>query len=125
MGKLEQIKLEYEKALGIANKLYNELTSTPDGYLYKVIINSYGSRSACDYINQYPVDSLVSEYGDGYDGLLNIYSNNPRLIHKVGKDTGRCDTYYTLEELPEEKSKKYAGNPFNAGINSVLETMLK
>ena len=78
MGKLEQIKLEYEKALGIANKLYNELTNTPDGYLYKVIINSYGSRSTCDYINQYPVDSLVSEYGDGYDGLLTIYTTNPK-----------------------------------------------
>ena len=114
------------------NELYQHLncveeliTDYKDGYIYWVCIRSYGSVNWQQVNNRQAITELIYDYADGYDGLLDIYSNNPRLIHKVGKDTGRCDTYYTLEELPEEKSKKYAGNPFNAGINSVLETMLK
>ena len=114
------------------NELYQHLdtveeliTNYKDGYVYWICIRSYGSINWKQVNNRQAINDMVYDYADGYDGLLDIYSNNPRLINKVRKDTGRCDTYYTLDELPKEKREKYAGNPYYAGMNSVLETMLK
>jgi hypothetical protein len=114
------------------NELYQHLdcvekliTDYKDGYIYWICIRSYGSITWMQVYNREIINNMVDEYGSGYDGILDIYSNNPRLIRRVGEDTGRCDSYYTLEELPEEKREKYAGNPYYAGMNSVLETMLK
>lgn len=112
------------------NELYEQLglvenliTDYKDGYIYWICIRSYGSVNWKQVNNRQAITELVYDYADGYNGLLDIYSNNPRLIHKVGDDTGMCDTYYTLDKLPEEKREKYAGNPFNAGMSSVLKTM--
>lgn len=114
------------------NELYQHLncvekliTDYKDGYIYWICIRSYGSVNWMQVYNRQIINDMVDEYGSGYDGILDIYSNNPRLIHRVGEDRGRCDTYYTLDELPEEKREKYAGNPYYAGMNSVLQTMLK
>ena len=114
------------------NELYQQLNTVEhlikeykDGHIYWVCIRSYGSRRWREVNNRQAIDELVQEYGDGQDGQLDIYSNNPRLLKKVGKDTWMCDTYYTLEELPEDKREKNAGNPFYAGMNMALEAMLR
>lgn len=113
------------------NELYQQLNTVEhlikeykDGYIYWVCIRSYGSERWRQVNNRQAIDELVSEYGDGYDGLVDIYSNNPRLLNKVGEKTYMCDTYYSLEELPEDKREKYAGNPFSAGMNMVLQAVL-
>lgn len=114
------------------NKLYQHLSTVKhlikeykDGYIYWVCIRSYGSFRWRQCNNRQAITELIEEYGDGYDGQLDIYSNNPRLLNKVGVETYMCDTYYTLEDLPEDKREKYAGNPFSAGMNMALHAMLK
>jgi hypothetical protein len=113
------------------NELYQQLNTVEhlikeykDGYIYWVCIRSYGSQRWREYNNRQAINELVNEYGDGYDGLVDIYSNNPRLLNKVGEDTYMCDTYYTLDDLPEDKREKYAGSPFSAGVTLAVEAML-
>lgn len=113
------------------NELYEQLNTVEhlikeykDGYIYYVCIRSYGSVRWRQYNNRKAITELLEEYGDGENGILDIYSNNPRLLKKVGEKTYMCDTYYTLEELPEDKREKYAGSPFYAGMNMALQAML-
>jgi hypothetical protein len=109
------------------NTVENLIKEYKDGYIYHVCIRSYGSIRWRQYNNRQAINELVEEYGDGYDGLVDIYSNNPRLLNKVGEDThmcASCATYYTLEELPEDKREKYAGNPFTAGMNMAISAFM-
>lgn len=113
------------------NELYEQLDTVStlireykDGYIYWVCIRSYGSVRWKQVNNRQEINELVDEYADGYDGKLDIYSNNPRLLKKVGRLSYMCDDYYTLEDLPEDKREKYSGNPFTAGMNMALEAML-
>jgi hypothetical protein len=113
------------------NELYEQLNTVnhlikeyKDGYIYWVCIRSYGSKRWRQYNNRQAINNLVEEYGDGYDGQLDIYSNNPRLLKKVGEESYMCDTYYTLEDLPEDKREKYVGSPFMAGVAMATEALL-
>jgi hypothetical protein len=94
--KLEQLgKLNRE-----INLLKKEIAEHKDGYIYKVCIRSYGSVSWQEHFNPYTIQNIVDEYGDGYDGLVEVYTNNPDL--KL--DSYGCLTELSLEELPEEKN---------------------
>ena len=106
------------------NTVNNLIKEYKDGYIYWVCIRSYGSFRWRQCNNRQAITELVEDYADGYDGQLDIYSNNPRLLNKVGVETYMCDTYYTLEDLPEDKREKYAGNPFSAGMNMALQAVL-
>jgi hypothetical protein len=101
------------------------LNAYEDGYTYWVCIKSYGSSSWTQYPNLLVVSEIVDRYGDGYDGLVDVYSDNPELLKRVGETTYRCDTYFSLEDLPKEKDDHYEGSPFAAGMMMGLKSVLK
>ena len=133
LQELHQIKANISKKIEAIKKaqldeLYEHLNTVEklideckDGYIYWVCIRSYGSKRWRQVNNRQAIDKLVYDYADGYDGMVDIYSNNPRLLKHVGENTYMCDTYYTLEDLPEEKRNIYVGDPFTAGMSMALK----
>lgn len=101
------------------------LDAYEDGYIYWVCILSYGSSSWKQCSNLLVVSKIVDRYGDGYDGLVDVYSDNPELLKRVGETTYSCDTYFSLEDLPKEKDDHYEGSPFAAGMMMGLKSVLK
>jgi len=101
MKNLEELKAELETAQQAVYAIRTEIQSRADGFTYVVCILSYGSKHWQDYhINTFVLQELCHEYGDGYDGLVHIYSNNPKLAEELNAG---CLTTFTLEELPENK----------------------
>ena len=121
---IEAIEKAHLKELyGHLNTVQHLLNTCEDGYTYWTCVRSYGSSGWKRHFNRQSVDKLVDQYGDGYDGLVDIYTDNPRLLRRVGTESYACDTYHTLEELPEEKDDEYAGNPFTAGVMMGLKAI--
>lgn len=82
------------------------MTDCKDGYTYWICIHRYGSSRWQELNNTYAVEQVIEEYGDGHDGMVDIYSNNPEYLSKVGEETYMCDSYYTLDELPGRIKRK-------------------
>jgi hypothetical protein len=102
MKTLDVLKAELETAQQAVNAIRAEIQSLADGFTYVVCILSYGSKSWQNHhVNTFALQELCYEYGDGYDGLVHIYSNNPKLAGEL--DHMGCLTTFTLEELPENK----------------------
>jgi hypothetical protein len=95
----EDLLAEYNKAKELCYNAENALRAYSDGFIYLVCIRSYGSMRWKSYTNPYFIEELVYEYGDGYDGLLEIYSNNPDYLRP--DDDGCIDTFkiLSLDEL--------------------------
>ena len=47
------------------------------------------------------IQELCDEYRDGYNGLVHVYTNNPKINEEV-KDYG-CLSVFPLEKLPEDR----------------------
>ena len=102
MKTLALLKAELETAQQAVNTIRTEIQSLADGFTYVVCILSYRSKRWQDYhINTFVLKELCDEYYDGYDGLVHIYSNNPKLAEELNH--WGCLTIFTLEELPENK----------------------
>lgn len=98
MKTIEQLKLELNQARERVSAILQEIAGTPDGYTYQVCVRSYGSKSWETPVNTVRIQDLADEYGDGYDGLVDVYTDNPLLeINHWG-----CLSIYTLNELPED-----------------------
>jgi hypothetical protein len=71
---------EYNNAQKVANKALQALKVYDSGYIWLVQICSYGSSSWNNYKNIHGVEKLVGEFGDGHDGLLSIFTTDPKAV---------------------------------------------
>lgn len=99
MKTLEQLKAELETARQQVYAIEKQIRSLADGFIYHICIKSYGSKSWSTATNPFTIQELAYQYGDGYDGLVEVYTNNPDL--KI--DDEGCLSIYTLDKLPENK----------------------
>ena len=89
------------------------ITECKDGYTYWICIHRYGSSRWQELNNKYTVEQVIEEYGDGHEGMVDVYSNNPKYLSKVGTESYMCDTYYSLDELPGRIKMKLKDNAEN------------
>lgn len=101
------IKNEIQKVTQDLNKqlhtVERQIDNYEDGYTYHVAICSYGSVYWEKFNNPIGIYPLIKEYQDGYDGLVEIYTDNPTLVSDLESEDQGCGRYYTLDELPEHK----------------------
>lgn len=99
MKTLEQLKAELETAKEQVYMIENQIRNIADGFIYHICVLSYGSATWDTCTNPFIIQELCYEYGDGYNGLVEVYTNNPDLvINHYG-----CLSVYTLDELPENR----------------------
>lgn len=73
---MEELIKKYERARNKANKLYQEILNTSDGFLYITCLRCYGSLRWQHHNNEFSVQDLCNEfYGD--NGIVDVYTNNP------------------------------------------------
>jgi hypothetical protein len=73
---MKELIKKYERARNRANKLYQEILNTSDGFLYVTCLRCYGSLSWQTHNNEFSVQDLCNEfYGD--NGIVDVYTNNP------------------------------------------------
>lgn len=99
MKTLEELKAELAIAQAQVWNLQNQIQKIPDGYTYHICIRSYGSANWMEAINTQLIQKLCNEYQDGYDGLVEVYTDNPNMdVQEWG-----CLIPHTLDELPENR----------------------
>lgn len=99
MKTLEQLKAELETAKEQVWNIERQIREIADGFTYHICILSYGSARWSTCTNPYDIQEICTEYGDGYDGLVKVYTDNPKLeIEHYG-----CLEVRTLEQLPDSK----------------------
>lgn len=74
----EQLLENYEEAKRICNMFSREISRHKDGYIYVANIRSYGSNSFSTFNNYHTLKELCDEY-NGDNGIVDIYSNNPKI----------------------------------------------
>ena len=101
MKNLEQLKKAVETAKENHDKAMSELLAFDSGYKWIVTVYAYGSKKSQVFSNVIPVNNLIEEYGDGYDGMLDIFTNDPET--PIATDWGCVSKFkvVTLEELGE------------------------
>ena len=97
MKKLEELKAELAAVRKQAWEIEKQIREMADGFTYHVCVSSYGSHSWSTCKNPVIIQELCDEYGDGYDGLVQVFTDNPNLeVNEYG-----CLQLYSLDELPE------------------------
>lgn len=107
---------ELEIAEAKVSEIRSNINNIEDGFTYHIQICSYGSYSWKTSKNPYYIQELCNEYGDGYDGLIYVYTNNTSL----DVDHYGCLTILTLDELPEDKKDVSKSQAFSNTINRAL-----
>lgn len=77
---MEELIKKYEMARDEANKLYQEILDTSDGFRYMTCLRCYGSIRWQAHKNEFSVQDLCDEYY-GDNGIVDVYTNNPD--HKI------------------------------------------
>jgi len=90
---MEKLIEKYEKARNEANKLYQEILDTSDGFIYLTCLRCYGSVRWMHHNNEFSVQDLCNEYY-GDNGIVDVYTNNPN--HKI-------DSYGSVKFMTEEE----------------------
>jgi hypothetical protein len=73
---MEKLIQKYQHAKEYADKLYQEILNTSDGFLYVTQLRCYGSISWNSHKNSFMVQELCDEYY-GDNGIVHVYTNNP------------------------------------------------
>tara|TARA_Y100001947_G_C10318557_1_gene295040 strand:+ start:445 stop:825 length:381 start_codon:yes stop_codon:yes gene_type:complete len=84
------------------SEIERQINNASDGFIYHVLLRSYGSLTWYEYTNPYPIQELVDGCRGGDEGLVNVYTNNPADLYDVIQCWGAM-TVYTLDKLPEER----------------------
>ena len=79
---------EYRNAQKQVAVCYEKICVTSDGFYYFTCLRSYGSIQWNTFINEFLVQELCNEFQDGYDGIVDVYTNNPN---------NNIDTYGDVE----------------------------
>lgn len=99
---IQSLLASLEEAKRKVYEIQESIRTYQDGYIYHVLILSYGSQSWSIHYNSHSVQEILDEYGDGYDGLVEVYTDNPKP--KL-QDYGCLRDVCTLEELPESRQE--------------------
>jgi hypothetical protein len=90
---MEELLKQLEAAEAEVSRIRTAINKFKDGYIYVTSLQIYGTEYWDVHTNQFPVDELYEEYYDGYNGILTIYTNNPK------SKTKRKATVMTIDEL--------------------------
>jgi hypothetical protein len=101
--KIDLSKYSIGELVELKNEVSNMIDNYKDGYFYICNVRSYGRNWRDNSIhNTHTLQTLCYEY-DGYDGIVDVYSNNPDLsmIDNYG------DLMYITSESDYTKWKNY------------------
>lgn len=101
--KIDLSKYSIGELVELKNEVSNMIDNYKDGYFYICNVRSYGRNWRDNSIhNIHTLQTLCYEY-DGYDGIVDVYSNNPDLsmIDNCG------DLMYITSESDYTKWKNY------------------
>tara|TARA_R110000772_G_scaffold27361_20_gene69678 strand:+ start:4162 stop:4521 length:360 start_codon:yes stop_codon:yes gene_type:complete len=92
---------EFNDAKRIADAKLKALRNYDSGYIWLVQICSYGSSHWREFKNIHGVQELCNEYGDGYDGLLYIYTTDLKAKSPVD-----CGCVSKFIKIPKQELDK-------------------
>jgi hypothetical protein len=83
--KIDLSQYSFDEVVSLKNQCELFINSYEDGYLYICEVRSYGRNWKQDINNIHELERLCYQY-DGYDGIVDVYSNNPDLsnVHNYG-----------------------------------------
>jgi len=103
--KIDLSQYSFDEVVSLKNQCESFINSYEDGYLYICEVRSYGRNWKQDINNIHELERLCYQY-DGYDGIVDVYSNNPDLsnVHNYGdlmyiKSQEDYDKWKALEYL--------------------------
>lgn len=97
---IQNLLASLEEAKRKVYEIQEAIRTYQDGYTYHVLISSYGSHTWTVHHNSTSVQQILDEYGDGYDGLVEVYTDNP---NPEFQDYGCGRGVYSLENLPDSR----------------------
>ena len=97
---MKELIEKYEMARSEANKLYQEILDTSDGFIYMTCLRCYGSIRWKHHNNEFSVQDLCNEYY-GDNGIVDVYTNNPN--HKIDSyGSVLVKTYEEIVDMSKE-----------------------
>lgn len=97
---MKELIEKYEMARSKANKLYQEILDTSDGFIYMTCLRCYGSIRWKHHNNEFSVQDLCNEYY-GDNGIVDVYTNNPN--HKIDSyGSVLVKTYEEIVDMSKE-----------------------
>jgi hypothetical protein len=97
---MKELIEKYEMARSEANKLYQEILDTSDGFIYMTCLRCYGSIRWQHHNNEFSVQDLCNEYY-GDNGIVDVYTNNPN--HKIDSyGSVLVKTYEEIVDMSKE-----------------------
>jgi len=97
---MKELIEKYEMARSKANKLYQEILDTSDGFLYVTCLRCYGSVRWQHHNNEFSVKDLCNEYY-GDNGIVDVYTNNPN--HEIDSyGSVLVKTYEEIVDMSKE-----------------------
>jgi len=97
---MKELIEKYEMARNEANKLYQEILDTSDGFIYMTCLRCYGSVRWQHHNNEFSVQDLCNEYY-GDNGIVDVYTNNPN--HKIDSyGSVLVKTYEEIVDMSKE-----------------------
>ena len=97
---MEKLIQKYQHAKEYADKLYQEILDTSDGFIYMTCLRCYGSLSWEHHKNEFSVQDLCNEYY-GDNGIVDVYTNNPN--HKIDSyGSVLVKTYEEIVDMSKE-----------------------
>ena len=97
---MKELIEKYEMARSNANKLYQEILDTSDGFIYMTCLRCYGSIRWKSHNNEFSVQDLCNEYY-GDNGIVDVYTNNPN--HKIDSyGSVLVKTYEEIVDMSKE-----------------------
>lgn len=110
---MEELIKEIEAVKRHLDCLQSKLSRHCDGFIYFTCLRSYGSVSWLVHSNQYTVQTLCDEYYSGYDGIVDVYTNNP---------DNTIDTYGDVNVMALEELKKLSKK--NVSMSRAITNMI-
>jgi hypothetical protein len=102
MNTIDLSLLSFEELIELKEKASSLLYNYTDGYLYICEVRSYGNFRTETPLNTYSLSLILQDY-DGYDGIVDLYTNNPSLdVYNYG------DTFYISSKQDYASWKEYS-----------------
>jgi hypothetical protein len=103
---MKELIEKYEMVRSKANKLYQEILDTSDGFIYMTCLRCYGSIRWKHHNNEFSVQDLCNEYY-GDNGIVDVYTNNPN--HKIDSyGSVLVKTYEEIVDMSKENVSMYS-----------------